>query len=778
MTYRRWTSFLVIALALCACTAFAWADPLPGTQSLDMQGDLAEQMVAGIDRFLLRQIAESVGRRPRHWKRDCSSTEKYNESTAPNRARLAKIIGAYDPRPSDPTLELIATTSEPALVARSEAFDVFAVRWTAVRGVRGEGLLIVPKRPRAVADVVALPDADQTPEQLVGLAPGIAPEAQFVRRLAESGCRVIVPALVDRADTLSAIGARGTNQPHREFLYRPAFEMGRHVIGYEVQKVLAAVDWFARETNSSKAPIGVVGYGEGGLLALYAAALDTRIDAALVSGYVDSRQDLWQEPIYRNVFALLDEFGDAELASLVAPRALIVEACDVPAVVGPPQPREGRNASAAPGRLVTPGVATLQSELDRARALVSGLAMTNDFQLVSSSEGAGPPGSPLALERFLAALASGSKLAPLSAPPETLRKDFDPQARLRRLFDQINDDTQYLLREGETTRAQWWERADRASRNVEKWKASTQDYRRHFYDSVIGRFEQDRLPPAARTRQVYDETLYSGHEVVLDVFPDVFAYGMLLLPKGIKPGEKRPVVVCQHGLEGRPTDVADPRKVNPAYNQFACRLAERGFIVFAPQNPYIFGDKFRTLQRKANPLGKTLYSIIVPQHQQIVDWLATLEPVDPNRIGFYGLSYGGKTAMRVPALVERYCLSICSADFNEWVWKNASTRSTYTYVTTGEYEIFEFDLGNTYNYAEMAALIAPRPFMVERGHRDGVGPDTWVSYEFAKIRLLYADLGILDRTTIEYFDGPHTIHGVGTFDFLHKHLRWPAQLNR
>jgi hypothetical protein len=201
-------------------------------------------------------------------------------------------------------------------------------------------------------------------------------------------------------------------------------------------------------------------------------------------------------------------------------------------------------------------------------------------------------------------------------------------------------------------------------------------------------------------------------------------------------------------------------------------------VVFAPQNPYIFQDKFRTLQRKANPLGKTLYSIIVPQHQQIVDWLATLPMVDPQRIAFYGLSYGGKTAMRVPALVEKYCLSICSADFNEWIWKNASTRAPYSYVTTGEYEIFEFDLGNTFNYAEMAALIAPRPFMVERGHRDGVAPDTWVAYEYAKIRQLYADLRIPERTTIEFFDGPHTIHGVGTFDFLHKHLNWPAQLNR
>jgi dienelactone hydrolase len=778
MSCRRVKLPWAIVLAVAVLPPLASAEPLPGTQPLETPGDLAEQMVAGIDRFLLREIAESVAKRPRHWNRDVSSAEKYNASVAPNRAHLAKIIGAHDPRAKVPAMELVATTAEPALVGTSEHFDAFAVRWPVVRGVQGEGLLLVPKSARIVADVVALPDADQTPEQLAGLAAGVAPEAQFARRLAESGCRVIVPMLIDRADTYSAIGPRTTNQPHREFLYRPAFEMGRHIIGYEVQKVLAAVDWFAQEAGGQHRAIGVIGYGEGGLLSFFAAALDPRIDAAVVSGYFDSRQDLWQEPIYRNVFAILDEFGDAELASLVAPRALIVEACRGPQVSGPPQPHDGRSASAAPGRLTTPSVATLQAEVDRARALIKGLSMPRDFELVASKEGNGPPGSQLALEKFLAVLSSGSKLSPLSAPPNHLRKQFDPQSRLQRQFDQIKEDTQHLLRQSENVRVELWSKADRSSRDVEKWKASTVAYRQRFYNDVIGRFEREPLPPAARSRQVYDEPLYTGYEVILDVFPDVFAYGILLVPKNIKEGERRPVVVCQHGLEGRPTDLADPKKINPAYNQYACRLAERGFITYAPQNPYIFTDKFRTLQRKSNPLGKTLYSIIVPQHQQLVDWLSGLPQVDRERVAFYGLSYGGKTAMRVPALVERYCLSICSADFNEWIWKNASTSSSYSYVPTGEYEIFEFDLGNTYNYAEMAALIAPRPFMVERGHRDGVGPDTWVSYEFAKIRQLYADLKIPERTTIEYFDGPHTIHGVGTFEFLHKHLNWPAQLNR
>ena len=77
--------------------------------------------------------------------------------------------------------------------------------------------------------------------------------------------------------------------------------------------------------------------------------------------------------------------------------------------------------------------------------------------------------------------------------------------------------------------------------------------------------------------------------------------------------------------------------------------------------------------------------------------------------------------MRVPPLLDRYCLSICSADFNEWIFKNVTVDARFSYMFTGEYEMPEWNLANVANYAEMAMLIAPRPFMVERGHDDGVG---------------------------------------------------------
>ena len=65
--------------------------------------------------------------------------------------------------------------------------------------------------------------------------------------------------------------------------------------------------------------------------------------------------------------------------------------------------------------------------------------------------------------------------------------------------------------------------------------------------------------------------------------------------------------------------------------------------------------------------------------------------------------------------------------------------------------------------------------MVERGHDDGVSIDEWVAYEYARTRRQYVKLGVGNRTEIEFFNGPHCIHGVGTFAFLDKHLGWSAK---
>jgi dienelactone hydrolase len=771
-------------------------ETLPGTRALEIGGDLAGQMVSGIDRFLDHELAASIGRRPAKWRRDFSTPEAYERSIESNRAHFQKIVGVVDARVK-PELRLLASPTKPAQVGAGTGYRIFAVRWSVLRDMDAEGLLLQPDR-EPVADVVALPDCDWTPEMIAGIDSGGDPDAQFARRLAEGGSRVLVPFLLDRRDTYSGNPAiRMTNQPHREFVYRAAFVMSRHIIGYEVQKVLAAVDWFAgdgmgaREAGSGSAgrnvrsgrPVGVVGYGEGGLIAFYAAAVDRRFDAALVSGYFKPREDVWREPIYRNVFGLLDEFGDAEIASLIAPRALIVEASRHPVVNGPPPPSPGR-AGAAPGVITTPPLQAVAAEFVRAQALVERLGVR--FTLVKSGDGTGPPGSETALAAFLKAL-QVELIRSSASGREAQRGAFatGDEQRGRRQFDQLVEQTQRVLREGEKRRAEAWTKPKRNLSNagfplslnqpgaIAKYSEDIRSYRDDLWDEVIGRFPAASLPADARTRLIYDEPKYRGYEVVLDVWPEVFACGILLVPKDLKPGERRPVVVCQHGLEGRPQDCADPRVESRIYHRFANRLAERGFIAYAPQNPYIGKSEFRELQRKLNPLKKTLFAVMARQHERTLEWLALQPFVDAERIAFYGMSYGGKSAMRLPAMIERYCLSICSGDFIDWTTISSSTTTPGSYLFTGEYEVYEFNLGNTFNYAELSWLICPRPFMVERGRFDGPGQDGLVAAEFAKTQRRYDLLGLGDHVAFEAFDGGHEIHAVGTFEFLHRHLNWP-----
>jgi len=773
-------------------------DVFPGTKPLTPEEDRSIKILEGAHRFIEEKIGAAPSQRSQYWNRDLSSKEAYERSVEPNRKRFMKIIGLEDKgeplhsfkqvlKEMHPTtsMEKIAVDNDPIIVAETSRYRVYQIRWPVLNRIYGEGLLIEPKKP-VVGNIIAVPDADQTPEQLMGLTEGIDAESQFARRLAENGFRVVIPVLISRE--LLFPGTLN-QQTHREWIYRQAFHMGRHIIGYEVQKIISAVDWFKQFYPD--ASVGAVGYHEGGLLAFYAAAVDKRIDATLVSGYFSSRQKIWDEPIYRNVWNLLSEFGDAEIASLIAPRPLIIEHSTVPEVID--QAIKPGNAPVMNGQwpltgykgtLKTPDGRTVESEytkiasLTKARGFPGGLvtgAKTSPLQF----------GSRNALEKFSGFLHTGIRL-PLSGElPEDQRKTFDPAERQLRQVKELEDHVQWLLHDSDYERNRfflyrimpefenrsWSTKPHHPSHRPDKFIEEAKQYRKVFHDEIIGSFEDIMLPPDPKTRKLYDNDKWTGYEVQLDVYPDLAAAGIILIPKDLQPGEKRPVVVCQHGRDGFPQRLIDLDYT--AYNKTAAKLADRGFIVYAPYNPYRGEDKYRWLVRKATNVGKSMFSFIISQHDQTLRWLGTLPFVDKDRIAFYGLSFGGETAMRVPSVLEGYNLSICSGDFGDYSRKVVDTHFIRGFMNSMEWEIPVFNMGSTFSHAEMAYLIFPRPFMVERGHDDLVQQTEWVAYEFGKVKYFYDQFGLGDKTEIEYFNGGHSMRGEGTFEFLHKHLNWP-----
>ncbi len=129
-------------------------------------------------------------------------------------------------------------------------------------------------------------------------------------------------------------------------------------------------------------------------------------------------------------------------------------------------------------------------------------------------------------------------------------------------------------------------------------------------------------------------------EIVLTKADDgLEIHNQLFLPKDLKPGERRPAIVFVHG--------GPPRQMMPAYhymqfyhwaygiNQW---LANQGYIVLSIN--YRLGVGYgHSFQRAANggAQGNSEYKDVLAGGK----YLETRPDVDPNRIGIWGLSYGG-----------------------------------------------------------------------------------------------------------------------------------------
>ncbi len=465
-----------------------------------MSGDIAEQMVDGIIRHLERATAASV------------STRK------PSVERLRYILGATDVRTSFDAPELIATARQTALLADAGAYKVYAVRWPVTAGMTAEGLLFAPSgEPKA--RVVAIPDADQLPE-----------EFDVSQKLAAAGCEVLSPVLINRQDTWSGNPAiRMTNQPHREFLYRMSFEVGRTLWGYETEKALAAIDYFARQ---SAKPIGIWGYGEGGAIATFAAALDSRLQAVGISGYFGPREKLASQPLYRNIFGLLSDFGDAELLAMAKVKTIIVDRNPGPVWDGP-STNDPKRRGAAPMKLIPYSAGEIESEFQRLQRLRPSAAVRLETD---------------ALPAFMQALSVPQRDAAKIQIPVR-----ESDQRQHRQFDELAAFSQAVVRKSWFVRQALWAKTEHLT--PEQWNAIAPEFRSKLWDGPIGRLPKSSVPLNVRTRKSWTDPRWDGYEVVYDVAPDVFGYGVLLVPKGISPNERRPVVVAQHGLEGRPTDM-------------------------------------------------------------------------------------------------------------------------------------------------------------------------------------------------------------------------------
>jgi dienelactone hydrolase len=107
-----------------------------------------------------------------------------------------------------------------------------------------------------------------------------------------------------------------------------ALLLGQTMIGWRVYDVMRTVDWIATRKELDVSRVGCMGISGGGTCTLFSAALDTRIRAAMVSGYLNTFRECIMSVshcIDNYVPGILNWAEQYDVAGLIAPRPLFAE---------------------------------------------------------------------------------------------------------------------------------------------------------------------------------------------------------------------------------------------------------------------------------------------------------------------------------------------------------------------------------------------------------------------------------------------------------------------
>lgn len=365
----------------------------------------------------------------------------------------------------------------------------------------------------------------------------------------------------------------------------------------------------------------------------------------------------------------------------------------------------------------------------------------------------------------------------------------DTDVRRERLFRQFQALLRSRLEALETSREQRWQR-DYSS--PEAYERSIAPHRQRFLRFLTS-WDEPRCDLQPRVEFLRDYPAFRLQRVWLQVRPGLEMDCLLLTPHGAR---REAAVVCQHGMNGTPEEAVGlaPVEGQDLYNRCGIRLAEAGFVVIAPHEVGGFGTEHpgahyvggwpeqpwygarNVLHRHAVLMGLNLMGLELYHVSRAVDYLCTLDSVDPDRIGFYGLSQGGQSALWYPAADTRIKASVCAAFFNHRLPKliTSGGERYRAYIDTAEEDRFYWGQLLEFSDWQIASLICPRAFMVEAGRQDGAVWWEMAQEEFGRVQAVYERLGLGDRAAFCLHDGGHINRAIESLDFLDRWVRsWP-----
>ena len=269
---------------------------------------------------------------------------------------------------------------------------------------------------------------------------------------------------------------------------------------------------------------------------------------------------------------------------------------------------------------------------------------------------------------------------------------------------------------------------------------------------------------------------YARLRVLLNVWPGSELPVYVLVPNGITT--PRPVVLALHGhgygareIVGLWEDGSERQTPRGYQRDFACALAERGFVVVAPEL-LGFGDlrsdldEYSTCHRAsayAISLGYTLPGLRVADAWASVKYAQTMPEADASRIGVMGISGGGMIAFYTAAVEPQVRACVVSGYFcNTPAGIHGSEHCFCNYVP---------GLLRLGDFADLSGLIAPRPMLVEAADHDEIFSIAAVRATVRQARRCWRTFDRPNALQTDYFEDSHAISGAKAYGFLSDHLR-------
>ncbi len=296
----------------------------------------------------------------------------------------------------------------------------------------------------------------------------------------------------------------------------------------------------------------------------------------------------------------------------------------------------------------------------------------------------------------------------------------------------------------------------------------------------LGGFPQEPTPISVDVALATTHAGYCRSYVEFDSSPGVTVPAWLLIPEGlIHPA---PAVIAVHGhgygmdeLVGINADGSERLEPQGYHQDFAIELCRRGMVVLVPELG-AFGRrreaKAQEQSRTTNScreaawwgimLGKPLLGSRVWDVLRAVDVLQSLPEVDKRRIGIMGGSGGGATSLFAAALEPQLRAVVISNYFCTFKDSILAIEHCYCNYIPGLLQDAEI--------YDIAALIAPRPLLIEAGTEDPIFPLSGVLEAYERLHEVYAAQGVADRLDKDVFAGGHQISGAKSYDFLWQRL--------